>query len=353
MLKIMRPYFGLIICFIGMYANAEEAKSNSASRPEFNFEKAVQEARTMPHLYSILVSWRGDLQLEEYYNGRGPDSLVNIKSVSKSVLSALVGIAIEQGHISSVNQQIGEYFPEYLDDEVDPRKATITIGNLLTMQSGLESTSSRNYGAWVLSSDWIAFALNQAIEYPPGFRMGYSTGNTHLLSAILTKATGTSVLEFARKNLSAPLDFRLADWPRDPNGIHFGGNDMEMTARQMLAFGELYLNKGKTNGRQIIPENWIDNSLKPHTESTREQGRYYGYGWWLRSMAGHDTAYAWGYGGQYIFLVPDLDLVIVTTSSSYPHNDRRAHRRQLTTILEDHIIKPVADRLTGSSTGLD
>src|SRR5690606_10421134 len=152
----------------------------------------------------------------------------------------------------------------------------ITIENLLTMQSGLESTSNRNYGAWVLSSDWVAYALRQPLESAPGTRMAYSTGNTHLLSAILTEATGLSTLAYARRVLGEPLGFHLASWPTGPEGIYFGGNDMEMTPRQMVAFGELYLNGGRADDRQIIPERWVEASLEPRAESTRERERYYG-----------------------------------------------------------------------------
>jgi CubicO group peptidase (beta-lactamase class C family) len=217
-------------------------------------------------------------------------------------------------------------------------KRLITIENLLTMQGGLETTSNRNYGAWVLSPDWVGFVLQQPLQTQPGTVMQYSTGNTHLLSAILTRATGKSTLEYAREVLGAPLGFRLADWPRDPQGIYFGGNDMEMTARQMLAFGELYLNRGRANGKQVVPAAWIEKSLQRHAESLREHGRYYGYGWWIRDMAGFETPYAWGYGGQFIMLVPDLELVLVTTSNSTPHTDRRSHRRALQDLLEQDII---------------
>jgi len=213
------------------------------------------------------------------------------------------------------------------------------------MQAGLASTSNRNYGAWVLSPDWIGYALKQPMQSPPGTRMQYSTGNTHLLSAILTQATGMDTLQFARKVLGEPLGFHLAAWPRDPQGIYFGGNDMELTPRQMLSFGELYLNGGRANGKQIVPAAWVEASLQPHAVSTREHGRYYGYCWWIREMGGFETPYAWGYGGQFIILVPELDLVVVTTSNSIPNDDRRTHRRDIQELVETDIIMSVAATL--------
>jgi len=321
------------------------AGAQEAPKPEFQFDDALGMAGNMSRIHSILVSWNGQLVLEHYFNGTNPARANNIKSVSKSVISALVGIAIEQGHISGVEQPIGEYFGSALANSVDSPKRGITIKNLLTMQSGLETTSNRNYGAWVLSSDWVGFALRQPLELPPGRVMEYSTGNTHLLSAILTQATGQSTLAFARRALAEPLGFRLAPWPTDTTGIYFGGNDMEMTPKQMLAFGQMYLNNGQANGRQVVPTDWVEHSLMRHAKSTREEGRYYGYGWWNRDMAGLETPYAWGYGGQFILLVPEIDLVVVTTSSSNPGADRRSHTRAIYDLVEFLVIGPAAQAL--------
>ena len=138
------------------------------------------------------------------------------------------------------------------------------------------------------------------------------------------------------------MGFSLAKWPRDPQGIYFGGNDMTMTPKQMLAFGEMYLNGGRANGRQVIPEQWVQASFVARTPSPRERGRFYGYGWWIRQMAGHATFYAWGYGGQFVFLVPDLDLVVVTTSSSNPGEGRGRHLREIYRVVEDYIVSPIA-----------
>jgi len=311
-------------------------------RPVIQLDAAAERANSLPRLHSLLVSHDGELILEKYLNGRSASSIANVKSVSKSVISALVGIAIDEGHIEGVDQPIEDFFGDTLAIDADARKGQITIGDLLTMQAGLETTSNRNYGAWVLSADWVGFALGQPREYSPGILMEYSTGNTHLLSAILTSATGTSTLAFARDSLGEPLGFHLAAWPKDPQGIYFGGNDMEFTSRQMLAFGELYLNGGRANGRQVIPAAWIEASLQPRALSTREVGRSYGYGWWVRDMAGYATPYAWGYGGQFIMLVPELDLVVVTTSSSNPGDERRAHLRQLYDLIEYSVIAPVS-----------
>ena len=324
----------LLLCLtVSTQVSAQQSPSHAEA-----FGGAIDVAESMPRMRSLLISRNGELNVERYFNGNAPRNIANIKSVSKSVLSALVGIAIEQGYIGGLEQPIGDYFAERLAAANDSPKTRITIEHLLTMQSGLETTSNRNYGAWVLSSNWVDFALRQPLQLPPGQVMEYSTGNTHLLSAILTQATGMSTLEYAREVLAEPLGFKLAPWPRDPQGIFFGGNDMEMTPRQMLDFGELHLNDGRANGAQIVPADWVAASLRPRATSTRENDRYYGYGWWIRDMAGLETPYAWGYGGQFIVLVPKLAMVVVTTSSSNPGPDRRAHTERIYELVEHHVI---------------
>ncbi|MEC8950788.1 MAG: serine hydrolase [Pseudomonadota bacterium] len=333
----------LFVLFLPVVVNADELISN---RSEFNsnFIDAHEAALRLPRLHSLLISHRGELVFEEYYNGADPRRPANMKSASKSVISALIGIAIDEGHIKSVEDPITKYFPEYILNQTDPDKQLITIENLLTMQSGLETTSNRNYGKWVLSENWVEFVLNQPLVAKPGTRMLYSTGSTHLLSAILTRASGINTKEFAQKHLASQLGYSMSYWSRDPQGIYFGGNDMEMTPRQMLAFGELYLNKGVHEGRQIIPTNWVKESYRPHVLSPRGQGRYYGYGWWLRDLAGMLVPVAWGYGGQLIFVVEPMDLVVVATSDSTPGRTRRGHLGRLYNLVEDKILRQVSLR---------
>ena len=167
--------------------------------------------------------------------------------------------------------------------------------------------------------------------------MIYSTGNTHILSAILTKATGKSTFQFAQEALAKPLGFSLAPWMRDPQGIYFGGNEMVMTPRQMLAFGEMYRNGGQVNGRQILSKSFVEETFEPRGRS-RISGREYGYGWWIRDIAGRKAYYAWGFGGQYVVLVPSLDLTVVSTSAATISEDRRDHRRTVEEIIEHLIV---------------
>jgi len=321
----------------------------------------------LPRLHSLLISHRGELIFERYYNGSRRDRPANIKSASKSIISALVGAAIDRGHIPGVNTPIVRYFPELAKDP-DARKRDITVEHLLMMRPGLEGTSGRNYGPWVTSRNWVRHALARPMFAAPGEEMEYSTGNTHLLSAILTKATGRSTWQFANEVLARPLGFTLPQWPRDPQGIYFGGNDMLMTPRQMLAFGELYLSEGRwavPAGRgtrptyeQILRQEWVERSCEGRTRTRRPgnpafgpgrgfdpmRDRRYGYGWWVHEIRDVEACFAWGYGGQYIFVMPELDLVMVTTSSPVVSEERRGHRRILFDILDRLVVSPVSLR---------
>jgi CubicO group peptidase (beta-lactamase class C family) len=303
--------------------------------------RALERANNLPRLRSLLISIDGELVEERYFNGARPAHAANLKSASKSVLSALVGIAVDRGYLKSVQDSIEKFFPEHLTDTDDAKKKTITIEDLLTMRSGLESTSHVNYGRWVQSSNWVRQVLARPLVDEPGGRMIYSTGNSHLLSALLTKATKTSTFEFARRYLADPLGISMPPWMRDPQGIYLGGNEMHWTPRGMLAFGELYLNGGRAGDKQLVSAAWIKESLKPRTRSSWS-GREYGYGWWIDSLGGHRTYYAWGHGGQFIFVVATLKLVVVTTSLPLPGDGRREHQHAIYDLMEQEIV-PAAE----------
>jgi CubicO group peptidase (beta-lactamase class C family) len=320
--------FAALLLFLGLPA---QAGLRPLSPPAL--EAAAASAADLPRMRSLLVSHNGVMVLERYYNGARANQPANIKSASKSLISALVGIAVSRGLIKGVDQKIVDYFPELAADP-EPKKREITIEDLLTMRSGLESTSGRNYGAWVQSPNWVRFVLRRPLVDEPGTRVEYSTGTSHLLSAILTKAAKKSTWQFAQEELATPLGFDLAKWPQDPQGIYFGGNDMLMTPRQMIRFGELYLNGGRIGDRQLIPRLWVDKADDAVGRSRWGSDREYGYGFWIREFAGHRSFYAWGYGGQFIFVVPGLDLVVVTTSRPDVSRERRDHLDQIYELIE-------------------
>jgi len=209
------------------------------------------------------------------------------------------------------------------------------------MQSGLERTSGANYGRWVQSGDWVRYAITRPLVAEPGGARLYSTGNSHLLSAVLTQATGRSTWEYTREKIGEPLGIRLPRWPTDPQGIFFGGNEMRMTPRDMFRFGELYRNGGRHNGRQVVPEEWVRRSWSSLAVA-RISGDGYGYGWFVTRAGDHPVYYAWGYGGQFIFVVPDLELTVVTTSD--PNAPRGQENNRAIRRIFRELIVPGAER---------
>jgi CubicO group peptidase (beta-lactamase class C family) len=313
--------------------------ASGQSPPDFTELRRI--AATLPRLHSLAVSHRGETVFEYYAKGHSANRGANVKSASKSIISALTGIAIERGLIKSVDQQAADFFPELARDK-DPRKRTITVEQLLTMRSGLESTSGQNYGRWVTSRNWVTHALARPLVADPGTTMQYSTGTSHILSALLTRVTKLSTWQFANAALGKPLGIQIARWPQDPQGIYFGGNDMLLTPRQMVAFGELYLNEGRVKGQQVVPERWVRTSCVPRTSSRFDPGREYGYGWWIDEVGGETACYAWGYGGQFILVFDELDLVVTATSSVAESDERRGYRRELLRTIGEQIVQPLA-----------
>ena len=325
----MRPPLSVCACL------AAAAVLGASQRQEFS--SAREAAAALPRLQSLLVSHRGRMALEYYAPGQRETRLANIKSASKSIISALVGIAIDRRLIRGIDERIVRWFPELRNDP-DERKQRITIEDLLTMRSGLQSTSGEGYGPWVRSRHWVRYALERPLVSEPGTSMEYSTGTSHILSAILTKASRKSTHQFASEVLANPIGIALARWPRDPQGIYFGGNEMLLTPRQMIAFGELYLNRGRARGRQVVPAEWVEASCRPRTRSRWDPDREYGFGWWIQEFGGHRACFAWGYGGQYILVFRDLGLVVAITSSTQASDERHGYRRELFDLLERHVL---------------
>lgn len=309
----------------------------------------IDEAERLDQLETLMVAQDGEVIAERGYHGHRTSAPTNIKSASKTVISALVGIAIDRGVLEGPDQRIANLLEADLPASPDPRLRQVTVGHLLTMQAGLGSTSGRNYGAWVASRNWVRTALARPFETEPGGPMIYSTGSSHLLSAILTRRAGKSTLQLARQWL-APLDgFAITAWTRDPQGIYLGGNEMAMTPRSLLAFGELYRRGGVTeSGKRLLPEDWIEASWTPRTRS-RYTGHGYGYGWFITQLGGEAVRYGWGYGGQMVYVVPGLDMTVVMTSNTQqPSGGALGHRDALHRLL-GQIIDAVRETVPPSA----
>ncbi|HEX5795506.1 MAG TPA: serine hydrolase, partial [Geminicoccaceae bacterium] len=243
-------------------------------------EETLARAADLPSLHTILVAQGGTELVAQAFRGPGLDRPVNVKSVSKSIIAALVGSAIARRVLAGVDQRVAPLLHDLVPAGADPRIGAITIDHLLTMRAGLERTSGRNYGRWVNSDDWLRYALSRPFVDEPGGRMLYSTGSYHLLSAVLTRAAGRSTLALAREWLGDPLEIGIPPWTRDPQGFYLGGNNMMLSPRALLRFGEMYRQGGLWQGRRVLPESWIEASWTPRVRSPFT-GHGYGYGWFL------------------------------------------------------------------------
>src|SRR5690606_21154290 len=229
-----------------------------------------------------------------------------------------------------------------LPRDVDPRVRSITLADLLTMQAGLERTSGPNYGRWVQSPNWVAFALTRPFVGEPGAGMLYSTGSYHVLGAVLARASGRSLLDLAREWLGQPLGIRVAPWTRDPQGFYMGGNNMALSPMALLRFGEMWRRGGIWDGRQVVSRTWIETSWRPRTRSVYS-GDDYGLGWFLGRPGDHDLAYARGYGGQMLYVVPSLGLTVAITSDPTRPARSGGHVGDLKALLVEDIV-PAAER---------
>jgi CubicO group peptidase (beta-lactamase class C family) len=304
---------------------------------ETSMSEVSAQAARLPRLHALIVARHGKILFERRFSGPALDRPVNIKSASKTLLSALVGMAIDRGVIRSTEQKIAPILSADLPPNPDPRLYEIDVGHLLSMRAGLGPTSGPAYGAWVSSRNWVRFALMRPFEDEPGGRMIYSTGSSHLLSAVLTRASGRTTLALARDWLAEPLDVALPEWPQDPQGIYFGGNEMLLSPRALVRFGELYRRGGEIDGRRILSRRWIEESWQPRTVSPWS-GNGYGYGWFAKKSGGHEVRFAWGYGGQMLFIVPDLALTVVMISDPTPHARVESHIPELHRLLDSGIV---------------
>ena len=277
--------------------------------------RVADHAAGLEQLHGLIIAQNGEVLFEQAFRGRPLDRNVNVKSISKTIVAMLTGVAMDRGLLESVDQKIGDLAPSLIPVGADPRVHDIKVADLLTMQAGLERTSGRYYGRWIASDDWVRFALNRPFVSKPGERMLYSTGSYHILGAILARLADANLLELARSWLGKPLGIEISPWTRDPQGFYLGGNNMELSPFALLRLGEMTRQGGLWQGKQVLSAGWLEASWKPRTSSPFS-GHQYGYGWFLARTGRHDLAYARGYGGQMLYVLPSINLVVVITSDS-------------------------------------
>jgi CubicO group peptidase (beta-lactamase class C family) len=270
-------------------------------------------------MYSVIVVKGGKIIAERYYNGKTINDFNNIHSVTKSICSALIGIAFDRGYLTDVDSKLIEYFPEYaVLPDVDPRLEEITLRHILTMQAGFRFYETlESWIPYVESENWTEYALQLSFIHAPGTRYHYSTPQTNLMANIIPSVTDMSTMEFAAEYLFECLGIEVGYWLQDPQGNYTGGHELYITPRDMAQFGLLYLNEGDWFGTQIISEEWYHESTIKQVERYspfEEIENGYGYYWRTVDQDQSHLYYALGKGGQIIYIVPDLDLVVVTAA---------------------------------------
>ena len=300
-------------------------------------ENLQRAARKLDRLRALVVMHAGEVVFSEAFSGPSVDTAVNVKSVSKSINAALMGCAIKRGVVSDVSLTLDECIPDLIPANADPRVRTITLGNLLSMQAGLQRTSGPFYGSWVASDNWVDYVLSRPFVAEPGGRMLYSTGDWHVLGAVLSKLSGASLLEITREWLGKPLDIDFAPWTKDPQGLYMGGNEMSLSPLHMARIGELYRLDGQWADQRLLAHGWVEQSFTARGYSPYS-GDDYGYGWFLRNVGNSGFAYARGYGGQFIHVLPAEGIVVAMTSDWQRSARGGTYTEQLHRLVTDHLL---------------
>jgi CubicO group peptidase (beta-lactamase class C family) len=305
-------------------------------------------AADLDTIYSLLVIKNGYLIAEDYFNEGSADQKDRLQSVTKSFTSALVGIAIEQGCLSSVDQKMLDFFPEVASKITDPRKEQIMLRNMLEMRAGYPSEED-DPALWdgLLSGHYPPLIEAFPLVSDPGTRFHYSNLTSNWLGIIVDRTCGMNLKAYAEEHLFSPLDVKSGEWGQDAEGHNNGCGDLHLSARDAAKFGLLYLNDGVYKGNQVIPADWVQDSLQTYSVNeafVNKVGQFrdigYGYQWWSATTGEHHVNFAWGHGGQLIVLVDEFDMVIVTTS--YPfwleHNDQSwKHEKAIITMVSEFV----------------
>ena len=296
-----------------------EAEKQNIDRVQL--EAAFDNATEIEDLQGLAVARNNVLVAEAYFSfaGSEPDPDLHVMSVTKSITATLVGIAIDKGYIAGVDKTVAYYLGEEVEAR-NPALGAVTIAQLLTMTCGHnwhELGGYSEFSSFANAADQLFYIYNKTIVNTPGAVFNYSDGSAHLVSAILHYATGMSTSEFANQFLFTPMDLDERTWYTDNRGIAYGGVGLCLGIHDMIKIGYLYLNNGRLNGFQIVPAAWVEEATRFHisTNNVIPFLQDYGYFWWLGSAHGHDFYCANGYGGQFILVVKDLNLVVASRTS--------------------------------------
>ena len=296
----------------------EASPEDAGINPE-GLSKAIEKAEANPRFLSLLVVRDGKLVQESYFNGNRRDILNDVRSVTKSVVSTLVGIALKEGFIGNLDETVGDYLPAHFEIS-NAMINTITIRDLLTMTGGFQwdEWTSNSYSTWITSGDHVQHVLNLLLVTSPGNSFTYNSGAVHLLGVLLQEAVKMPLPDFADQYLFNKIGIQSKDWEDLSGGYVNGGSGIDLMPRDLARLGQLYLQNGKSGDQQILPEDWVAQATSPKFSWRFNYGALqnytYGYLWWV--VEGPETAYlAWGFGGQFIYVVPSKALVVVATTN--------------------------------------
>jgi CubicO group peptidase (beta-lactamase class C family) len=321
----MKTVLVVVICAVALVTCSKNSASSNdgAEEEDSRFAEVFSRAGNIDGLLSLVISKDEVIIGEKYLHGGDPNRSHDVRSVTKSFTSALVGIAIDKGYLESVDQTLGEFISRPNNpEEYDPRIWDITIHQLLSMTSGLEwrELGGRSeFSTWSNSSNQVEYVLQQPFESNPGDTFNYNSGASHLVSVILSKATRKNTVDFAKEHLFDPIGIGEREWLSDNMEYNFGGHGLKIIPRDMIKFGTLYLNGGMVENTQVISNIWINESNAEKIPTELHESfpfPQYGYFWWLRpgpNVFG-DIYIANGWGGQFIVIVPDHNLVVAATS---------------------------------------
>jgi CubicO group peptidase (beta-lactamase class C family) len=279
--------------------------------------RAAAAAAAVPRFRSLLVARHGRLVLERYFGGADSTTRFDVRSVTKSVVATLTGLALAAGKLPTLEATVGRYLGP--PDTLDAGGSAVTVRELLTMTSGYQwdETTGDDYNLWIVAPDHVQYLFDRAQTGPPG-AFTYNSAAVHVLGVLLTRATAVSLPEFADEALFHQIGITSAVWEPLENGTVNGGSGLALTGRDLLRFGQLVLQDGRSGTRQVVPAAWVSAMTAPQfswRESVGPQaGVTYGYLWWVADGPPVRAFFAWGFGGQFIYVAPTRDLVVVATT---------------------------------------
>ena len=275
---------------------------------------AVDNAQNLNNFYSLLVIKDGKILKEEYFNGKNRSDHFHLRSITKSVISLLAGIAIDKGFITGINQSISDFYPEYSSSE----HQLITIEHLLTMSSGVKWDEENEVISLLehKSGDPAALFFNKEVESDPGSTFNYSTLSTHLLGLIIARSSGMELDDFCEKYLFNPIGIESYKWERDINNKVWGSTGLQLRSRDIGRIGLLMLNEGIWEGTQVVSSSWVQNSISTQIDIESSPSTY-GFQWWIAEHLLHRMVLAQGFGGQTLMIIPEKDIMIIATQEHY------------------------------------